>query len=228
MEQMHDPTQFPKIDIVRPLRAADFRYHARLRSWTNAQTAALCLGVDPRSLETVNLENGPELRPSQMHIGDFIRARAEVSKILDSHFHPRIDRHHPPAFWANWLSDMKLPCPQELAEAVEEFAGASIDWKARAMDAEGQIEEHKTRIAELEKTIVDNAINSSGATRQHDTLLRILIGIAVEQYGYDPRKARNAAASQISSDLQLHGISVSDDTIRKYLSAGSELLPVDP
>jgi ribosomal protein L31E len=112
-----------------------------------------------------------------------------------------------------------------LKTAVAEFDKETVDWKKRAIAAEEEVNAIKARKSELEKAIVDNAINSSVSTRERETMLKLIIGVAVEQYGFDPKKSRNDAAKQISDDLAGHGLSVSDDTVRKYLKEAAELLP---
>jgi hypothetical protein len=64
------------------------------------------------------------------------------------------------------------------------------------------------------------------STRERDTLLKLLIGMAVEAYRHDPAAARSAAPSEIAGDLAKHGLAVTDDTVRKYLKeAAATVLP---
>ncbi|MDD5271494.1 MAG: hypothetical protein PHU14_02125 [Methylovulum sp.] len=60
-------------------------------------------------------------------------------------------------------------------------------------------------------------------------MLKLIIGMAIDAYGYDPKKPRNAASGSkngISAKLQTKGISINDDTIRKYLDEAKALLPL--
>jgi len=61
--------------------------------------------------------------------------------------------------------------------------------------------------------------------KERDSLLKILLGLALTNYTYDPRSSRNTTAKEIFSDLNLHGISVDEDTIRKWLTQAKEYLP---
>ena len=60
--------------------------------------------------------------------------------------------------------------------------------------------------------------------RERESLLKIALGMAIKGYSYDPKRARNDAISEICSDLEQLGMSVSDDTIRKYLNEAKEFL----
>ncbi len=62
-------------------------------------------------------------------------------------------------------------------------------------------------------------------TRERDTLLKLVIGMAVEQYGYNPSSGRNDATANIQNDLALCGLSMHVDTILAKLREASDLLP---
>ncbi|MBC7282957.1 hypothetical protein [Hoeflea sp.] len=221
---MEDSISNPNIEIVQPLYAADFAYYARARYWLNGEAVCLSLGADPRSVEKAKRELENSLGAKQRQLAPFFRMHSQFSELVARYFNDRFASDRSPRFWIDWLREMKLPCPSELVEAVETYGGPVVDWKQRAEQAEAELETSLQRVADLEKAIVDTSLNQTGTTRQRETLLRVLIGIALEQYGYDPKKARNSAPKQISDDLALHGLSVSDDTIRKYLNEASELL----
>ncbi|MCB1782855.1 MAG: hypothetical protein KDI13_02575 [Alphaproteobacteria bacterium] len=64
-------------------------------------------------------------------------------------------------------------------------------------------------------------------TRERDTVLKMIIGMAIGGYSYDPKASKSPTAKEISDDLLRQGISVSDDTIRKWLKEAAEILPPD-
>ena len=51
--------------------------------------------------------------------------------------------------------------------------------------------------------------------------------MAIGGYGHDPKAKRSDTASLVETDLQKIGLSLSDDTIRKYLAEARQLLPRD-
>lgn len=64
------------------------------------------------------------------------------------------------------------------------------------------------------------------STRERDTLLKLVVGMAIEGYRYDPNAQRNEAPGEIAGDLAKHGIELTDDTVRKWLKeAASTVLP---
>ncbi len=62
---------------------------------------------------------------------------------------------------------------------------------------------------------------------ERNTMLKLIIGMAIHAYGYNPESTRNSATGDkngISAKLRACGISISDDTVRKYLNEAKELL----
>jgi hypothetical protein len=59
-------------------------------------------------------------------------------------------------------------------------------------------------------------------------MLKLIIGMAIDAYGYEPDKSRNDLTgnnkNSLSAKMQTHGINISDDTIRKYLNEAKELI----
>lgn len=58
------------------------------------------------------------------------------------------------------------------------------------------------------------------------TLLKLVLGMAMDAYGYEPFASRNDATGgnrdSIASQLKKHGISIDADTIRRYLAEAKE------
>lgn len=64
-------------------------------------------------------------------------------------------------------------------------------------------------------------------TRERESLLKLVIGMAMGGYGFNPTMARNSATADIETDLTTRGIPLDSDTIRKYLNEAKALLPGD-
>jgi len=104
------------------------------------------------------------------------------------------------------------------------------DHRANSDAFEQKISERDATIAELEKTISSIRESSSEKVlspdgREQKTLLKLVIGMAVEQYRYNHTGSRNQATRQIKDDLEMHGVGISENTILKWLREAAELLP---
>jgi hypothetical protein len=62
-------------------------------------------------------------------------------------------------------------------------------------------------------------------TKERSTLLKLLVGMAITCYKYDPRSPRSSAHNAIADELSQVGITITNDTVRKWLKAGVELVP---
>lgn len=58
--------------------------------------------------------------------------------------------------------------------------------------------------------------------KEWDSLLKLVIGMAIDAYGFDPKASRSAIHKDISDCLATRGISVNDDTVRKWLNKAKE------
>lgn len=65
-------------------------------------------------------------------------------------------------------------------------------------------------------------------TRERNSLLTLVIGMAVAAYNYGPSDRKSDVASEIASDLARAGLSLHPDTIRKWLREAADLLPQTP
>lgn len=79
------------------------------------------------------------------------------------------------------------------------------------------------------KFIGGKSTDESLSTKERNTLLKVIVGMAIKGYAYDPASAKNDAPKEIETDIAKLGISVTDDTIRKYLKEAVEtILPKQP
>ena len=66
-------------------------------------------------------------------------------------------------------------------------------------------------------------------TTERNTLLKLVFGMAIKGYSYDPAAAKSAKPKEIVDDLAELGITITDDTVRKYLKqAADAVLPAKP
>lgn len=61
-------------------------------------------------------------------------------------------------------------------------------------------------------------------TRERDTLLKIIIGMAIDKYHYDPKAIKGSAVTKIKDGLERAGFKITDDTIRDKLQEAKKYL----
>lgn len=93
------------------------------------------------------------------------------------------------------------------------------------------LENCRAKVETLEAKLAQRESEKSSAgrkelgTRERDSLLKLVIAMATGGYGYDPKAGRSSTVAEITNDLHSVGLSLDQDTVRKYLAEGRELLP---
>lgn len=131
-----------------------------------------------------------------------------------------------PIDYVKWVKQNTIRFPKDLAELVYKHSDET-DWKAKHEELAEQHKKLEKKYSKLETQLQEAQLETkpSALKNQQKSLLRIILGIALEKYDYKPGKTKNAATKQIVNDLQLHGIKVSQDTVKKYLDLAQEELP---
>ncbi len=111
------------------------------------------------------------------------------------------------------------------------YAQHIADWKCVVEKKSDLIEAGRLQIAELEGELaaVNGAPPAPEPTKtqsliERQNMLKAISGMAVREYSYNPADRRSKIIAEIVSDLELQGIPLSDDTIRRYLKEARELL----
>lgn len=73
--------------------------------------------------------------------------------------------------------------------------------------------------------VVAKPTNSLGI-REREYLHKLVVGMAIDGYGFDPAALKSPIPKQVAENLELLGLSITDDTVRKYLrQAADSVLP---
>lgn len=65
----------------------------------------------------------------------------------------------------------------------------------------------------------------TAAKREQTSLLKLVMGMAIAGYRYDPRATRSTVTKEIAGDLVRVGVQLDEDTVLKWLRRGIVLLP---
>ena len=101
----------------------------------------------------------------------------------------------------------------------------ATDWATRIAD---RFPKFPFRVSDFESPISDASpapIEKHLHTKEKETLLKLVIGMAVKGFDYDPLAPRGPAPAMIAASLEGLEIGLDQDTIRKWLREGAKLLP---
>ena len=150
-----------------------------------------------------------KLRDLEEHIVNKKISRLEAQELLDKHNlegkNDPGDRILPKSKWENYYSADSLPDDGVLVvrtSALQKFEQSLAD----------------------ATTDVNKPLNAS----ERDSLLKLLIGMAVQGYRYNPEAKKSGVVTEIKTDLERLGITLNEDTIRIHLRHASTKLPAKP
>ena len=224
-----------------PAAMPDFNYWAKAGYWTLDEATALSLGKSPAVVNWGNVSHYTTVSRFAAKYAlrrDLVLRAKAVDQLYDCSL---------PGFFLAWLKRNRLDFPAELESAVLAHGHQVQDWKTAYDDAIKLAEEWKRRyedtsaileratpaLARLEALVAaqsqkpnDQASNEKPlGSRERDSLLKLVIGMAVAGYRFDPRATKNAATAEIASDLDRLGMPMHPDTVRKWLGEATIHLP---
>lgn len=203
-----------------PHARADVSRWAQMPYWTLDEAVALSLGRDPRF---ANWETVQQLVASSRFAFRFAAQREIVNRAKTM---GQLREKTTPALFLAWAERMQFPMPDELVDAVKSVGTPAPDWKSLFEQSQLQVQALTSRLQELERE-KPPAETAPLDPRERQSLLKLVIAMAVKGYTYDPSAKRSDVISEIESDVNFVGLSISKDTIRKHLDQGGKLLPGD-
>ncbi len=228
-----------------PAAAADFKHWSKAAHWTLDEAVALSFGKAPEVVNWKSVEPYEDVSPfakRYRQVRDLALRAAQWQQLFD----PML-----PGIFLAWAERADIAVPPELVAAVKARGVQVADWKtlydqllARHKELaklnSATIEQQRLTIAELNElssslaneiaavraaAAADSPKGREIGTRERDSLLKLVIGMAVGGYRYDPAQKRSDKLPEIVSDLERAGVPLDADTVRKWLKQAADLLP---
>jgi hypothetical protein len=202
-----------------------------MAQWSADEGCALSFGKAP---EVVTLKKLSILPYKSPFVTDYIKRSELIRRAILT---GQLSQNNLPGFFIAWLNRMDIPVDQRIVDALERRGVQIADWKGvydrykastdtLIQSQVGLIGALEGKVARLEQEITTPSPSQSPTltTRERDSLLKLVIGTAIGGYGYTPGK-RSDIPRQIATDLATRGISLDEDTVRKWLKEAAVLLP---
>jgi hypothetical protein len=203
-----------------PHARADVSRWAKMAYWTPDEAVALSLGRDP---VIANWETVQQLVAESRFASRFA-AQREI--VLRAKAMGQLRDKTAPALFLAWAERMQFPMPDDLVDSVKSVGTPATDWKKLFDQSQLKVEALTARLEELERE-KPTAETELLDPRERESLLKLVIGMAIGAYRYDPSAKRSSIVSEIAGDQHLIGLSISEDTVRRHLANAKELLPGD-
>jgi polyhydroxyalkanoate synthesis regulator phasin len=155
-----------------------------------------------------------------IQIADWKKLYEQANEMAQASLASAADKHNQ---WMAAMADHQRDISR-LADGYNEIL-AKRDELIRLKDS--RIEDLSQRVAALENASSSVQPKPLGV-RERDSLLKLVIGMAIKGYSFNPASGRSPIAKEISGDLALIGLAMDEDTVRKYMAEAKLLLPGDP
>jgi len=157
---------------------------------------------------------------------EYIQLQDRITRAIDA---SKLGEKIIPVEYMLWAVNSGTTVPIELKQAIE-ARNEITDWKARYDDLFRQHEEAAGERdglkRELEKMRL-KARRDKIHPNERGSVKRLIIGMAVDAYGYNPKDQRSKATPEIHKGLARFEVKVNEDTILKWLRESAEELPLD-
>ena len=211
----------------RPYAKADFGHWSKAAYWTLDEAVALSFGKAPERVTWEAIKPLVDVSPFayQYWRRRDLALRAAASK--------QLSEPTGPGFFLAWAKRTDLAVPSELEAAITARGIQIAEWKTHDLSKEQseQIDRLRSRDDKLQAQHAAAAPAPHDrpekplATRERDSLLKLVIGMAVGGYRYDATALRSERPTEIANDLASAGVPLDVDTVRKWLKEAADLLP---
>ena len=211
----------------RPYAKADFGHWSKAAYWTLDEAVALSFGKAPERVTWEAIKPLVDVSPFayQYWRRRDLALRAAASK--------QLSERTGPGFFLAWAKRTDLAVPSELEAAITARGIQITEWKTHDLSKEQseQIDPLRSRDDKLQAQHAAAAPAPHDrpekplATRERDSLLKLVIGMAVGGYRYDATALRSERPTEIANDLASAGVPLDVDTVRKWLKEAADLLP---
>lgn len=226
-----------------PNATADFEHWSKFAHWTLDEAVALSFGKAPELVNWSTISKYLQLSSFAVQY-----SRRRELALRAAQWKQLYDPVLPGIFLA-WAKRLEIEMPAALVAAVQK-RGPILDWQSLLDEmkaAHAKKEENWTasdeakdrtiaakdrilaaveqRVRNLEEQQPTQPIEKQLSTRERESLLKLVIGMAVGGYGYDSTARRSEQTSAIADDLLQAGVPLDADTVRKWLREAAEFLP---
>lgn len=198
-----------------------YGYWSKAAYWTNMEALALLIGRDPIIFTRNRLEESNTYFEARgtFHALERLVERATEMGVLQ-------EKNEPKKF-VEWAQGNRIFVPESLLDALSDHHKCPSDLENKYNVQTIEIRKLKTEVEALRLQASEQEKFENGdlpiSTRERESLLKIVIGVAIKKYNYSPAAAKNSATLNIATALRELNIALDEDTIRKYLNEARDL-----
>ena len=195
-----------------------FEFYSRAEYWSLGEAAALINERNPKVITHDHIENDN----SRTAISKALKGTLELLDRAERI--GTLNRLNRPLDLIQWTMLKDIQMPSRLVELTLARGKNFYDIQAENTKLKAEITQLELLLTPKPISEIKQQTEKPIGTRERSTLLKLFIGLALSNYGLDPKSSDQIKATEIKSDLDLKGINFDDGTIRKYLDEAKQLL----
>jgi len=228
LKEFADPENWSPDDREYWNNVSDFRKWARAPFWSDEQCVALTFAKDPDGIDSQDVEDTVCNSPFARHYVALHELILEAQRIKDLP-----ERIRPVEFLA-WARQRDITMPDELEEAVStneldiaklEEECERLEERDRGLRRENQLLRYQLDRLRASSPPPAPLPPKELSAKERTSLYKLVIGMAIGGYKWDPKRVKNAATTEITDDLRNNNVALDQDTVLKFLRAAAEELP---
>lgn len=186
-----------------PEHVADFGHWSRMSRFTVDELLCLSVGVEPDRFPPTLLTSLREDDPDKLWpVLRFLSRRRE--QFIRVFWFGDDERRVSPREFLNWVDRVDLEAHPEFLRLLRQFHGKGVGSSA-ATPTEAPPPDR----------------------REIDSIAQLFTAMAIDQLGYDPKQAKSPIPKEIADLAASMGLSVTPETVRKFLRLGASFIPPD-
>lgn len=194
-----EPLGFLKKSRAEP----DYGYYAKLGKWDLHQCTCFLLGRDPSEYDTLSIAIMSSRSPCDESDKEYVKMNELINSCVGKYTGVKNRDEIDPLKFIELTEFLQIQLPPELVRLVREHREKSFNESLPMNNKDADKPLHK---------------------KEKDSLVKMLAGSLANLYGRDAILKEEIRASEIQSDNDKVGITLSEDTTRKYLNLASKEL----
>lgn len=159
-------------------------------------------------------------------IPDYPGSQAQLDKLINLIMHGGVSGEDAEELRAKYLDDSK-----KLLKHIASLPDSQTHFMADSLPEDSAFVIRTDALREFERINAGNELNINDdlSETERNTMLKLIIGMAIDAYGYDPDGKKNPATGNnngsIKAALEKLGLSADEKTIKKYLNEAAARYP---
>lgn len=238
-EAERDRARAEEVDAERPhsqpnAKGPDYDLWTKHAYWTVDEMVALALARDPAvvswSLVKRELDRGSAFAKRYATLREIVGRAVATGQL---------NRTTGPLEFMEWADRLRVELPRGLSTAIKALQARGVGEDGASGDGKGIQQAQADQVGDLKSTIGElteknriltarveelEAAHTSLGPRERESLLRIVLAVAIKKYGYDVNASKTPTVTNLARTLDEQNLSLHPDTIRSYLQEARSLL----